>query len=95
MSERIDRTCRVVHLCAIKSEQEGIGARLWSEIADGKLIVAGGHRALSSPLLQAQALSQMLASTTSRQGRLSQEDSQSPPRAQDAHPQEGPRRQDP
>jgi E3 ubiquitin-protein ligase HUWE1 len=37
---------RVVHLCAVKSEQEGIGAKLWTEDADGKLVVAGGRRAL-------------------------------------------------
>jgi E3 ubiquitin-protein ligase HUWE1 len=40
---------RVVHLCAEKSEKEGIGAKLWIEDADGKLIVAGGRRALVGP----------------------------------------------
>jgi E3 ubiquitin-protein ligase HUWE1 len=40
---------RVVHLCAEKAEKEGIGAKLWTEDADGKLIVAGGRRALLGP----------------------------------------------
>jgi E3 ubiquitin-protein ligase HUWE1 len=40
---------RVVHLCAEKSEKEGIGAKLWIEDADGKLIVAGGRSALVGP----------------------------------------------
>jgi E3 ubiquitin-protein ligase HUWE1 len=40
---------RVVHLCAEKAEKEGIGAKLWVEDADGKLIVAGGRRALVGP----------------------------------------------
>jgi E3 ubiquitin-protein ligase HUWE1 len=40
---------RVVHLCAEKAEKEGIGAKLWIEDADGKLIVAGGRRALVGP----------------------------------------------
>jgi E3 ubiquitin-protein ligase HUWE1 len=38
---------RVVHLCAEKAEKEGIGAKLWVENKDGKLVVAGGRRALS------------------------------------------------
>jgi E3 ubiquitin-protein ligase HUWE1 len=40
---------RVVHLCAEKGEKEGIGAKLWTEDSDGKLIVAGGRRALLGP----------------------------------------------
>jgi E3 ubiquitin-protein ligase HUWE1 len=40
---------RVVHLCAEKAEKEGIGAKLWIEGADGKLIVAGGRSALLGP----------------------------------------------
>jgi E3 ubiquitin-protein ligase HUWE1 len=40
---------RVVHLCAEKGEKEGIGAKLWTEDTDGKLIVAGGRRALLGP----------------------------------------------
>jgi len=43
---------RVVHLCAVKSEQKGIGAKLWTQDADGNLIVAGGRRALMGPQLQ-------------------------------------------
>jgi E3 ubiquitin-protein ligase HUWE1 len=42
---------RVVHLCAEKAEKEGIGAKLWVEGPDGKLIVAGGRSALlGSPM---------------------------------------------
>lgn len=40
---------RVVQLCAEKAENEGVGAKLWMEGADGKLMVAGGRRALSGP----------------------------------------------
>ncbi|KAH7399137.1 hypothetical protein DE146DRAFT_524737 [Phaeosphaeria sp. MPI-PUGE-AT-0046c] len=40
---------RVVHLCAEKAEKEGIGAKLWTEDAEGKLVVAGGRSALSGP----------------------------------------------
>jgi E3 ubiquitin-protein ligase HUWE1 len=40
---------RVVQLCAEKAEKEGVGAKLWIEGADGKLMVAGGRRALSGP----------------------------------------------
>ncbi|KAF2829732.1 hypothetical protein CC86DRAFT_174135 [Ophiobolus disseminans] len=40
---------RVVHLCAVKSEDEGIGAKLWTKDANGKLVVAGGRRALLGP----------------------------------------------
>lgn len=38
---------RVVHLCAEKAEKEGIGAKLWVENTDGKLVVAGGRHAFS------------------------------------------------
>ncbi|KAF1836843.1 hypothetical protein BDW02DRAFT_492631 [Decorospora gaudefroyi] len=38
---------RVVQLCADKSEKEGVGAKLWTEDASGKLSVAGGRQALS------------------------------------------------
>ncbi|KAF3048230.1 hypothetical protein E8E12_011364 [Didymella heteroderae] len=37
---------RVVQLCAAKAEREGVGAKLWTEDADGKLFVAGGRQAL-------------------------------------------------
>ncbi|KAF1917118.1 hypothetical protein BDU57DRAFT_548679 [Ampelomyces quisqualis] len=40
---------RVVHLCAEKAEKEGIGAKLWTEDAEAKLIVAGGRQSLSGP----------------------------------------------
>lgn len=40
---------RVVHLCAVKSEEEGIGAKLWVEENNGKLVVSGGRRALLGP----------------------------------------------
>jgi E3 ubiquitin-protein ligase HUWE1 len=46
---------RVVHLCAEKAEKEGIGAKLWIENDDGKLIVAGGRRALSGPKMHPQS----------------------------------------
>jgi E3 ubiquitin-protein ligase HUWE1 len=38
---------RVVRLCADKAEHDGVGAKLWIESADGKLVVAGGRPALS------------------------------------------------
>ncbi|KAJ6200849.1 hypothetical protein J3E72DRAFT_212120 [Bipolaris maydis] len=38
---------RVVQLCASKAEKEGVGAKLWIEDANGKLLVAGGRQALS------------------------------------------------
>ncbi|EUC50397.1 hypothetical protein COCMIDRAFT_81806 [Bipolaris oryzae ATCC 44560] len=38
---------RVVQLCASKAEKEGVGAKLWTEDANGKLLVAGGRQALS------------------------------------------------
>lgn len=38
---------RVVRLCADKSDKEGVGAKLWIDGPDGKLVVAGGRRALS------------------------------------------------
>ncbi|KAF1938115.1 hypothetical protein EJ02DRAFT_32594 [Clathrospora elynae] len=37
---------RVVQLCADKAEKEGVGAKLWTEDATGKLSVAGGRPAL-------------------------------------------------
>jgi E3 ubiquitin-protein ligase HUWE1 len=40
---------RVVQLCANKAEKEGVGAKLWTEDAAGKLTVAGGRQALSGP----------------------------------------------
>lgn len=40
---------RVVHLCAEKAEKEGVGSKLWTEDAQGKLVVAGGRCALSGP----------------------------------------------
>ncbi|KAF2036199.1 hypothetical protein EK21DRAFT_83903 [Setomelanomma holmii] len=43
---------RVVELCTAKAEQEGVGAKLWAENADGKAIVAGGRRALLGPQSQ-------------------------------------------
>ncbi|KAI1666656.1 E3 ubiquitin-protein ligase HUWE1 [Pyrenophora tritici-repentis] len=43
MSELI---ARVVQLCADKAEKDGIGAKLWTEDAAGKLAVAGGRQAL-------------------------------------------------
>ncbi|KAI4646314.1 uncharacterized protein J4E78_009236 [Alternaria triticimaculans] len=39
---------RVVQLCADKAEKEGVGAKLWTEDAAGKLTVAGGRQALSA-----------------------------------------------
>lgn len=38
---------RVVRLCADKAEKEGVGAKLWLDGPDGKLIVAGGRQALA------------------------------------------------
>ncbi|KAH8730382.1 hypothetical protein GQ44DRAFT_823136 [Phaeosphaeriaceae sp. PMI808] len=49
---------RVVHLCAVKSEKEGIGAKLWIEDADKKLIVSGGRRALVGPRIHSRVLQQ-------------------------------------
>lgn len=43
---------RVVQLCADKAENEGVGAKLWTQDADGKLFVAGGRRALVGPQTQ-------------------------------------------
>lgn len=43
---------RVVQLCAEKADKEGVGAKLWSEDAAGKLTVAGGRQALSGPRSQ-------------------------------------------
>ncbi|KAL6153386.1 E3 ubiquitin-protein ligase tom1 [Exserohilum turcicum] len=43
---------RVVQLCASKAEKEGVGAKLWTEDASGKLFVAGGRQALSGPRQQ-------------------------------------------
>ncbi|OAL50240.1 hypothetical protein IQ07DRAFT_680558 [Pyrenochaeta sp. DS3sAY3a] len=40
---------RVVQLCADKAEKEGVGAKLWTENAEGELHVAGGRRALLGP----------------------------------------------
>ncbi|CAO2650868.1 Nn.00g091650.m01.CDS01 [Neocucurbitaria sp. VM-36] len=40
---------RIVRLCADKAEKEGVGAKLWTEDATGKLLVAGGRRSLVGP----------------------------------------------
>ncbi|KAH7075400.1 hypothetical protein BKA63DRAFT_296776 [Paraphoma chrysanthemicola] len=54
---------RVVHLCTVKAEQEGVGAKLWAEDADGKVVVAGGRRALQGPHLQRRVVVQGPEST--------------------------------
>jgi len=43
---------RVVQLCADKAENEGVGVKLWTQDAAGKLYVAGGRRALIGPRTQ-------------------------------------------
>ncbi|KAF2847186.1 hypothetical protein T440DRAFT_214556 [Plenodomus tracheiphilus IPT5] len=43
---------RVVQLCADKAEDDGVGAKLWTQDAAGKLSVAGGRRALAGPQTQ-------------------------------------------
>lgn len=43
LSELIER---VVQLCANKAANEGVGAKLWTTDAEGRLFVAGGRRAL-------------------------------------------------
>lgn len=43
---------RVVQSCADKAEKEGVGAKLWTQDASGKLFVAGGRRALVGPQAQ-------------------------------------------
>ncbi|KAF2711945.1 hypothetical protein K504DRAFT_499061 [Pleomassaria siparia CBS 279.74] len=37
---------RVVQLCSDKAEKEGVGAKLWTEGKDGKILVAGGRQSL-------------------------------------------------
>ncbi|KAF2190861.1 E3 ubiquitin-protein ligase HUWE1 [Zopfia rhizophila CBS 207.26] len=46
LSEMINR---VVRLCSTKAEKEGIGAKLWVESEDGRILVAGGRQSLLGP----------------------------------------------